>query len=230
MNMTEELAVTPELTELDAEVSTYELKAQSIVVESDNDFAAAGELTKQIKLLQKKVEDYWEPMRATAYDAYQTVLGKKKEMIDPMKKAEKILKDKMAAFTIIQERERRKQEAELRRQAQEEAEKKLKEAVEAETSGDAVMAEYAMAEAEVMAEAALSISIERQPAKTDGVSRTKSWEITGIDESKVPISVGGAVIRPVDEKAILRLIKASKGQIAIPGVEYKETYNISVRA
>ena len=37
------------------------------------------------------------------------------------------------------------------------------------------------------------------------------------------------VIRPVDEKAVARLIKMSKGQIKIPGIEYKETVSVSIR-
>ena len=37
------------------------------------------------------------------------------------------------------------------------------------------------------------------------------------------------VIRPVDEAAIMRLIRATKGGIKIPGVEYTEKAKMSFR-
>ena len=52
--------------------------------------------------------------------------------------------------------------------------------------------------------------------------------LVGIDSAKVPIYFSGAEIRPVDEKAIMKLIKESKGTIQIPGVKYEETASISV--
>ena len=61
------------------------------------------------------------------------------------------------------------------------------------------------------------------------MSRTKTWKITGIDSSKVPVSFGGVEIRPVDEKLVLQLIKMSKGKIKIPGVEYEEDVIIGIR-
>ena len=49
-----------------------------------------------------------------------------------------------------------------------------------------------------------------------------------MDHDTVPISVSGVVIRPVDEKAIMKLIKASNGTIQIPGIKYRETVRMSV--
>ena len=65
--------------------------------------------------------------------------------------------------------------------------------------------------------------------KVKGVSSSKDWEITGIDAAKVPVEVAGTIIRPVDEKAIMRLIRASKGTIKIPGITYKVTMKMSAR-
>ena len=66
--------------------------------------------------------------------------------------------------------------------------------------------------------------------KAAGVSTSRAWKITNIDSSKVPVEIAGAIIRPVDEKAVMALIKATKGSIKIPGIEYEETVNISIRA
>jgi len=88
----------------------------------------------------------------------------------------------------------------------------------------------AMAEAEIMDDAAVSISVASKAPKVEGVSTTKNWEIKSIDLSKVPVELDGVLLRPVDEKAALRLIRASKGTIQIPGIEYEETYAVSIRA
>ena len=62
-----------------------------------------------------------------------------------------------------------------------------------------------------------------------GVSTTKTWKITKVDSAAVPTHVQGVEIRPVDEKAVLRLIKATKGAIKIPGITYEEDVTVSVR-
>lgn len=227
---TAQVGRTEEESKLDRQVSLIEQQASDVVVASEEDFVLAGELTKQVKEMQKKVTDYWEPMRKSTYEAYSAVNQHKKEMLDPLASAEKILKRKMGDYTIERERRRREQEEAMRKAAEAEMARKLEEAEEAESRGDAVGAEFAMAEAEVMEGVAVSGGIRSQAPKAKGVSQTKTWKITKIDSEKVPISLNGMELRPVDEKLVLQLIKASKGKIAIPGVEYKEDVIISVRS
>ena len=212
------------------EVSLIERNADVVVIHDDESYAQAAEITKTIKQMQKKVKDYWEPLRVSAKKTYDDVLSKKKRMMDPLDKAEKILKGKMGAFTAAKERERREREEAARRAAQAETDRKLAEAAAAEKNGDLIGAEMAMAEAEIMDDAAVSISVASKAPKVEGVSTTKNWEIKSIDLSKVPVEFAGVLLRPVDEKAALKLIRASKGAIKIPGIEYEETYSVSIRA
>lgn len=221
---------TDEEKKLGKDVSLIETRAESVVIQNDAQYAYAGELTKQVKQMQKKIDDYWEPMRKSTYAAYKSVTEHKKDMIDPCKKAEQILKRKMSDYSMEQERIRRQQEEEMRRQAQAEVEKKLAEAQEAEALGDSEAAEAAIAEAEVMDDVAAAGTVQIQTPKLKGVSSTRAWRITNIDVSKVPDEIAGIVIRPVDEKAVMQLIKATKGAVKIPGIEYEETRSISVRS
>ena len=214
---------------LGRQVSLIEQKAESVAVNSDEDFAYAGELTKQVKQMQTKVTDYWEPMRKSTYEAYKAVTDHKKEMLDPLAAAEKILKRKMGAYTMQKEKERREREDALRRKAEEEMNRKLEEAAKAESAGDAFGAEMAMTEAEVMENVATTAVIKPEAPVMKGVSTQKTWKITKIDSAIVPTHVQGVEIRPVDEKAILRLIKATKGAIQIPGITYEEDVTVSVR-
>lgn len=127
------------------------------------------------------------------------------------------------------ERKRLELEAKLRREAEEERERKLNEAAELETAGEKEAAEAALLDAQVTEEIAVNTSVITEPIRTKGVTNTKDWEIQSIDKEKVPVVFAGMEIRPVDEKAITRLIRASKGTIQIPGVTYKETIKISIR-
>lgn len=214
---------------LGRQVSLIEQKAESVIVESDDGFAYAGELTKQVKQMQEKVTNYWEPMRKSTYDAYKSVTDHKKEMLDPLAAAEKILKKKMGAYTLQKERERREREEELRRQAEAEVDRKLEEAAKAESEGDMLGAEMAMTEAEVMENVATTAVIKPEAPVMKGVSTQKTWKITKIDPVTVPTHVQGVEIRPVDEKAVLRLIKATKGAIQIPGITFEEDVTVSIR-
>ncbi len=219
-----------EESKLGRQVSLIEQQAEDVVVDSDDGFAYAGELTKQVKQMQSKVTDYWEPMRKSTYDAYKSVTDHKKEMLDPLASAEKILKKKMGAYTLQKERERREREEELRRQAEAEMNRKLEEAAKAESEGDAFGAEMAMTEAEVMENVATTAVINPSAPVMKGVSTSKTWKITKVDSATVPTHVQGVEIRPVDEKAVLRLIKATKGAIKIPGITFEEDVTISVRS
>lgn len=215
---------------LGREVTQVERNAMSVVIATDEDYVTAAEITKAVKQTQKKVKDYWEPLRASTYKAYQDVMGKKKQMAEPLERAEKILKGKMAAFMAQKERERKAREEAARKAAQMETDRMLAEAASYEKNGDAMGAEMAMAEAEIMDDAAAGIVIASKAPKVDGVSTAKTWQITNVDLSKVPAEIAGVVIRPLDEKAVLALIRATKGQVKIPGIEFEETVAISVRA
>lgn len=215
---------------LGEEVSAIELQAEGVVITTDQDYSMAGEATSNVKRMQKKVEEYWEPMRVSTKKAYDDVLAHKKEMLDPLKKAEQILKGKMSGYLLEQERKRKEQEEAMRKLAEAESDRKLQEAIDASNAGDTAAAEFAMAEAEVYDAAAATSAIAKQTPKANGVSTSKSWKITSIDSKQVPVEFSGMELRPVDEKLVMQLIKASKGKIVIPGVKYEETVTISVRS
>lgn len=216
--------------QLGKEISSIEKTAEALVIRTEEDYAYAGSILRDQKSLQKKIEDFMEPMRKASYDAYKAVMDRKNAMLEPLKKVERILKPKMAKYSMEQERLRKEAEEKMRKLAQAEIDRKLEEAAKAESNGDHAAAEYAMAEAEVL-DSVSSIPVQSKPTmKLTGISQMKTWEIKKIDLSKLPCEFAGALIRPADEKAIMALIKATKGNIVIPGVEYEETVSLSVRA
>lgn len=215
---------------LEKEVSSVERQAAAIVIRTDDDLVQAKQFVAGIKSVTKRVEEFWKPLWDTTYRAYKTVVDRKKAMIEPLSNAKKTAKKEISRYVAEQERKRQEEAERLRRLAQEEMEKKLNEAAKAESEGDAVGAEYAMAEAEAYETVSLSKMSAAPATKVDGMSRRKTWKIKEIDLSKLPCEFAGVLLRPADEGAISNLIKASKGQIQIPGVRYEEDYIISVKA
>lgn len=204
--------------------------AKETSIQTQADYEQAAAVLRNLKQLQGKVKDYWEPLRKSAKAAYDSVLEKKKEMLTPLEDAEKALKDQMTVYTVQQEEKRKAQEEEMRQAARRESDLKLEEAAAAEQSGDTAGAAAAMEEAEVLDGMASSARVTARAPKANGVSQTKTWKLKSVDPEKVPIKVGGVEIRPVDQAAVMRLIRESKGTISIPGVEYEESVQISVRA
>ena len=219
--------VTPQEMELASEVSEVELRAEAVVIRNDQDFEAAGQFGVLLKQKAGEVTDFFKPLKDAAYKAHKAVCDREKEMLTPLKNAERILKKTMGDYTQEQEKKRREAEEAARRAAEEESRRKLEEAAQLDASGQSEAAEEALGDAEVMAEAArMAVAVGGAP-KAKGVSTSKDWEIVSISSKEVPLSINGAEIRPVDKAAVMRLIRASKGTINIPGIVYREIAKMS---
>lgn len=212
---------------LTTEVTYIEFQAEAMLVTNDDEYTQAAEFGKIIKQKAAVVTEFFKPMKDSAYQAHKAICDREKAMLAPLKNAEATVKKTMGAYVQEQERKKREQEEALRRAAEAERERLLKEAAEKEKAGDTDGMEESLAEAVVMDEAMTFSAPTRATPKVSGVSTGKDWEIVKIDDSVVPISFAGMLIRPVDDKAVLRMIRASKGQIQIPGIVYKEVAKMS---
>lgn len=211
------------------EVSGVTIQVEGMIVDSEEAYQMAAELGTAIKTQAKKVAEFFAPMKKRASDAHKEICAREKMMLSPLQAAEKELKNKMGTFRMEEDRRRREAEEQARRAAQEEQRRKEAEAMALADQGREDEAYAALAEAEV-AENIVKTGIYAPPTqKAAGVSVSKDWAITKIDHALVPVEVAGAIIRPVDEAAIMRLIRATKGGIKIPGVEYTEKARMSFR-
>ena len=220
---------TNEEEELTVQVSDIETIANTLVVLDEKDYEAAGEFGVKLKTKIAEVTEFFAPMKKAAHEAHKNVCDREKQMLAPLKSAEATLKKTMGEYVTKKERERREAEERARKLAREESERKLTEAAEAERKGDIAASEAALLDAEISDTASRSITINKQQSYVKGVSAKTDWEITDIDASKVPDDVMGVTIRPVDEKAVIKLIRASKGKVQIPGITYKEVSKMSFR-
>lgn len=213
--------------ELTSTVSDVENAANSFVVNSAEDYENAGVFGRKLKRLAEQVKDYWKIPKDLAHKAHTDICSKEKVMLAPIQAAEKVIKAKMSAYNVEQERIRREAEEAARKAAREAAERKLDEAIALSNNGNSEEAEIALEESAIMEDVSSTITLSTDKPKTDGISSKKDWVIKSIDHTKVPVELAGVVIRPVDEKAVMRLIRASKGQIKIDGIEFEETISMA---
>lgn len=213
------------------EFAVVEERALELTVANNIDYQSACEMLKDIKRMQKRATDVVEPIRIAVKAPYDDVLAKKKAILSPLERAESHLRKALEDYLNQQEHELQKKQRELRELAKREANNKLQEAAAAEANGDSIGAEFAMAEAEMIEDVLFLGTVGSGVPKVDGVSIGKEWRIKSVDIKAVPDVMAGVILRTVNEKAILDLIKNSKGTISIPGIEYEESIKISsVRA
>ena len=206
--------------QLSRDVTDFEFQAESLVIQTDEDYAFAGEFGKMLKKKASQVTTFFKPMKDSAYQAHKAVCDREKAMLTPLRNAEKTVKQVMSAYIAEQER----------KAAEAERERKIQEAATLEAAGDADGAEAAFEEAAIMDDAAsYAVVPAAATPKVSGVSTSKDWEIVEIDPKAVPLAVAGIELRPVDQAAVMRLIRASKGQIEIPGITYRQVAKMSFR-
>lgn len=221
--------VTEQEETLSREVTEIEFRAEAITIDTEEDYQNAAAFGRLLKQRAADVKEFWKPMKDAAHKAHAEICSKEKAMLKPLENAEKILKLTMGSYVAEQERKRREAEEAARKAAQEEVERKMREAIALEAAGDQTGADAAIEESEIMDDASSAITVPTTKPKATGVSTTKDWEITGMDQRRVPVELNGTVIRPIDTAAVMRLIRASKGTIHIPGVSYREVAKIAFR-
>ena len=203
-------------------------RAKAITITTNEDFQNAAELGKQIKQSQSQIKDYWAGPKEAAHRAHAEICTKERDMLRALEEAERILKSTMTRYTLQIEEARRKAEAEMRKRQQEEQERFLAAAVAAEAKGDELGVVSNMAMAEVVQDMAATINPVERPT-VDGVSTRKVWRAEVIDDSQVPVAIAGAVIRPIDIRAIEKIAEATKGTIQVPGVRLFQETVMSIR-
>ncbi len=123
-----------EIIELESKAVAIDTKAQSLIVKNQGQYDIANDFLKAIKGLQQQVKDTFGPIITKAYAAHKEAKLQETIHLEPLIKAETLVKDKMLTFWQDQERIR----LEAERKLQEAAEKKRQEALDkAEAARDA---------------------------------------------------------------------------------------------
>ena len=215
--------------ELTQSISAVEAMANAVVITNEKEYQEAAEFGRLLKQKSAEVTEFFKPLKDAAHKTHKQICDREKTLLKPVAAAEKALKAAMAKYVTFKLGEQLKLEAQLRQQAQAESDRLLAQAAELESAGNAQQANAVFVNAQMVDAAARNIALERNAPKANGVATTTDWQITGIDAAQVPVDINGCVIRPVDEAAVLRLIRASKGKVIIPGIKYEAITKVAIR-
>ena len=193
------------------------------VIDQDS-LTVANKAIVRIKITKKEIIGFFEEAKSAALATHRAILKKEKLLLEPVLEAEQVLNPKIRNYL---EAERRKREAAEREAAIKEAADKRR-ADEAMAKAAALEQEGKVDEALDALDEATEIEETREKAvipetpKVEGMSTTRRWKGTVIDEAKVPREY-----LTVDQTKINAAIKL--GIREIPGVRIFQDVSLSVR-
>lgn len=218
-------------------LTLYE-QATALVVTDQDSYAAAGEVAKALKSLEKEIVDFFEPMRISTKAAYDAVNDKKKKELAPVVEAMGIVRQTMNDFIQEQDRIRKAAEAKARAEAEEQARKDRerleKQAMAAMEKGKDEKAETLMEQAaNVYAEpVAIAPTVDKTVKTAAGnITQAKELQITVVDLVAFLSEIVKRNMAPtmIDVKAgpLKAWVKANDVK-AFPGLSIKETVGVRI--
>lgn len=201
-------------------------EANHIVILNDESLREANNFYQGCKVIIENIHKHMDPIRDSNYKAWKKsidLINKLKEL--PLKAMETV-KPKMIAYKLKVQAEIKKKEEEA--QAKIDADKKkaedlLEKAAEQETAGEAEKADETFEEAEAQEEKVKKETLKMKDIpkapETKGVTMRKipKWKLISLQD--VPMDY-----MKLDEVKIGTVVRATKGEIKIPGIEvYFET-------
>lgn len=188
-----------------------------IAIKNQEDYETASNLLKDIKDMAKKAEDARKKITSPLDQAKSAVMDLFRPTATALENCEKHLKSLMITYANEQERLRREQEEKLRKAAEAEEARKRKaleeRAIKAAEKGNEEKAEELRQQSAEVFIPAPTVSSTFQ--KVSGQAIKQNWKARVIDINKVPREY-----MIVNESMLDKMAKATKGSIAIPGVEF----------
>lgn len=173
--------------EIESQAMTLYEQALSIKVVDQPTFEQAGIFGKSLKELEKKITDFFAPLKKAAHEAHKAITKKEADELSPVKEAMDTLRKSMNCFLQEQERIRREEERKAQLAAEEAARKEqerlLALAAKAEEKGKDEKAEELLERAENVYVAPVTVAPKVETAKFDGgsVGMAKEVQITVTD-------------------------------------------------
>jgi gas vesicle protein len=194
--------------------------AEAIVVSDDSSFEYAGAFLKDVKTREKAWDEFFEPMLRDAVDTHKGILARKKEVREPLEKAEGIVKTKVVRYNQEQAekaaRLQREQEAIARKAEEDRRLADAAAAVEAGIPEEAVMETF---NAPIVP---MSVAPAPPPPKVQGLSFATAYraEVTGLLELVKFVAANPSHLNLLlaNMTALNSMAKAQKEGLALPGV------------
>ena len=179
----------------------------------------------ECKALVSRIHAIHDPICEASNLAHKVSTKARKDLIDPIEQASKIIDTKLGNYKMAHDRKI----AEEARVLQEKAQKEQREAAVAQA--EKMKKEGALSEVvDLVLESAddpVEVPKPETPQLFSNNSRTLDWKIEIVDKNLVPEHYQTIVI---DEVSILKKVRAEKGNIKIPGVRIEETFKTRRKA
>lgn len=194
--------------------------ADALVVSDHASFESAGTFLRDVKTREKAWDEFFEPLLRDAIDAHRGILARKKEVREPLEKAEGIVKGKVVRYNAEQ--------AEKAARIQREQEAAARKAEEERRMADAEAAIAAGIPEEVILETfnapviPMSVAPAPPPPKVSGLSFATRYgaEVTSLHElvKFVAANPSHLALLQVNKTALDGMARAQKEGLSIPGV------------
>jgi hypothetical protein len=224
--------------ELKQEVLPVVERAGEIVVKSSEDYSGAADFLKAVKQAQKKVADFFRPMKDAAHKAHKEITEKESGAMKPLTEAEATIKRKMLDYATEQERIRQKEQARLQEQA-DLAARKERERLEREASKLKTPELKAARMEAAAAVIAPVVEVAKSTPEIKGQAIVKRWKAKLVSKQAL-IDAASTPNNPTysandvaasfllfDESAASKFAIATKGAVKVAGIEFVQESSMS---
>ena len=197
------------------DVDTILAEMEGLDITTNEQFEETGAFVQGIKSKQKEVKGHYEDKRVQTYEKYKAVTTEISSYIDPLVKAERIVKKKLGDYRTAMEKKRRDEEQRLLFEAQAMEEQRLLEDAEA-TGDDSILDEPLIVAPPVL---------ETEVPKMKGISFTTVWRFDVVNVDDLPRKY-----MIIDVKKIQGVVNALKDASSIPGIRVFSEQQVGARA
>ena len=195
--------------------------AALLQVTTPEEYTNAGNFLKTIKAAQKKVTDFFGPMKQKAFEAHKEITKQESAMVGPLRDAEQKIKSSMLTYQSQEERKR----FEAQRKAQEEADKKaMAERARLEREAAKLKTPELKEQRLEMAAAVVApvVSVASVIPVINGQNIVKRWRAKVVNVDAVPREW-----MIVNQSALDAFARSTKGAVKVAGVEFVESANLA---
>ena len=227
---TETIIVTPDSVPIEKEISPIVARAQALTVTSEAEHGVAQEVLKSVAIAERRVKELFEEPKVAAHQAHKAITKAEGKLLEPLVLARGILSKKCTAYEIEEQRKADEERQRLEVIAkQQEEERQLLAAVDAEAAGDKAGAEQILQEETVTP----SIYVAPKVADVQGISTRTTWGAEVVSLIELVKYVAGnpneIALLEANMPALNGRARSMKQGFKLPGCRLVENRSHSVR-
>lgn len=202
---------------LDVRSAAMIARAGMFICTNPEQYKAGDLVVSECAALVKRIKEIHDPICMATNTAHKIATKARKDLIDPINQASKIIDAKLGNFKMEHDRKVAEEKRLLEEKAtKEQEEHALKQAAQMKKDGAPAEAIKAVLET---ANDPVQVVQTTAPDLCSQNSRTMDWDIEIIDKSLVP-----EYFKTVNEGSIRASVRSAKGEIEIPGIKVIETF------